>query len=73
MPEYKKFKNLKKESLRDNMTNAELVFNMLAEVSTTELSKGVKPSNFEENKIVAREGGGIAGDARKVLEKKIRS
>lgn len=68
--EYKKFKNLKGESLRDNMTNAELVFNMLAEVSTTELSRGTKPKNFEENKIVAREGGGIAGDARRKLERK---
>ena len=52
------------------MTNAELVFNMLAEVSTTELSRGIKPNNFEENKYVAREGGGIAGDARRKLERK---
>ena len=70
VPEYKEFKNLKGESLRDNMTNAELVFNMLAEVSTTELSRGIKPNNFEENKYVAREGGGIAGDARRKLERK---
>ena len=61
VPEYKEFKNLKGESLRDNMTNAELVFNMLAEVSTTELSRGIKPNTFEENRHVAREGGGIAG------------
>ncbi|MDO5849800.1 MAG: Bro-N domain-containing protein [Methanobacteriaceae archaeon] len=68
--EHKNFKNLKKEGLRDNMTNAELVFNMLAEVSTTELSRSANPSNFEENKEIAKQGGGIAGSAREELEAK---
>jgi hypothetical protein len=68
--EYKKFKGLKKQSLRDNMTNLELVLNMLAEASTTEISKKKKPNNFVENKIVAREGGHVAGTARKEIESK---
>jgi len=68
--EYKKVKGLKKENLRDNMTNLELVLNMLAETSTTEISKAKEPKNFIENRAVAREGGGIAGGARKALEKK---
>ena len=68
--DYKKYKDLKKENLRDNMTNLELVLNMLAEVSTTEISKKVEPKSFEENKKVAREGGSIAGTARRKLEKK---
>ena len=68
--DYKKYKDLKKENLRDNMTNLELVLNMLAEVSTTEISKKVEPKNFTENKKVAREGGRIAGSARKKLEKR---
>ena len=68
--DYKKYKDLKKENLRDNMTNLELVLNMLAEVSTTEISKKVEPKNFTENKKVAREGGRIAGSARKQLEKR---
>ena len=69
--QYKKFKNLKKENLRDNMTNLELVLNMLAETTTTELSKKEKPKTFKENKIVAKKGGGVAGNARKDIEKKL--
>ena len=68
--EYKKLKGLKLESLRDNMTNLEVVLNMLAEVSTTEISKKKKPKCFEENKKIAKEGGFIAGIARKEIEKK---
>jgi hypothetical protein len=68
---YKKLKSLKKENLRDNMTNLELVLNMLAETSTTEISKKEKPKNFVENKIIARKGGGVAGKARKDLEKRL--
>lgn len=68
---YKNLKGLKKENLRDNMTNLELVLNMLAEASTTEISKKVLPKDFSENKKVAHDGGTIAGDARKKLEKKI--
>ncbi len=68
--DYKKYKELKKENLRDNMTNLELVLNMLAEVSTTEISKKVEPKSFVENKKVAREGGAIAGAARRKLEKR---
>jgi len=68
--DYKKYKDLKKENLRDNMTNLELVLNMLAEVSTTEISKKVIPKSFEGNKKVAREGSSIAGTARKKLEKR---
>jgi len=67
--EYKNIKDLKKENLRDHMTNLELVLNMLAEVSTTEISKKEKPQNFEENKEVANKGGNIAGNARKEIEK----
>ena len=69
--EYKQLKDLKKEGLRDNMTNLELVLNMLAETSTTELSKKKKPETLKENKIIARKGGGVAGNARKDLEKKL--
>ncbi|NCD43227.1 MAG: hypothetical protein EOL88_14230 [Bacteroidia bacterium] len=69
--EYKEFKDLKKEGLRDNMTNLELVLNMLAETSTTELSKKQKPKTLVENKKVARKGGAVAGSARKDLEKKL--
>jgi hypothetical protein len=68
--QYKKFKELKKESLRDNMTNLELVLNMLAEASTTEISKEKKPRNFEENRIIAKQGGTIAGNTRKAIEEK---
>ena len=69
--EYKDFKDLKKENLRDNMTNLELVLNMLAETSTTELSKNHKPKTFVENKIIAKKGGTVAGNARKELEEKL--
>jgi len=67
--QYKKFKDLKKENLRDNMTNLELVLNMLAEVSTTEISKNKKPDGLEENKGVARKGGGVAKKARLEIKK----
>ena len=69
--EYKILNDLKKENLRDNMTNLELVLNMLAETSTTELSKKQKPKTFNENKKVAKKGGSVAGKARKDLEKKL--
>ncbi len=69
--QYKNIKNLKKENLRDNMTNLELVLNMLAETSTTEISKKQKPKTFKENKSVAQKGGSVAGNARKDLEKKL--
>ncbi len=68
--EYKELKGLKKENLRDNMTNLELVLNMLAETATTEISKSKEPEGFNESKEVAREGGSIAGDARKNIESK---
>lgn len=68
--QYKKHKDLKKESLRDNMTNLELVLNMLAEATTTEISKEKKPKNFKENKIIANQGGTIAGNTRKQIEEK---
>ena len=68
--DYKKFKGLKKENLRDNMTNLELVLNMLAETATVEISKKREPRNFPENRKVAREGGSIAGNARKQIEAK---
>lgn len=68
--DYKKYKELKKENLRDNMTNLELVLNMLAEATTTEISKKVEPKSFEENRKVAREGGSIAGSARRKIEKR---
>ena len=66
--EYKQVKGLKKENLRDNMTNIELVLNMLAEVSTTAISKAKKPETFSENKTVAKEGGIVAKNARIDLE-----
>lgn len=68
--QYKAYKGLKKESLRDNMTNTELVLNMLAEVSTTEISKATNPQGLEPSKRVARQGGAIARNARKELEAK---
>ena len=64
----KNLKGMKKENLRDNMSTTELVLNMLAETSTTDISKKEKPSTFDENKKVARRGGNIAGIARKELE-----
>ena len=66
--QYKRFKGLKTESLRDNMTNLELVLNMLAEASTTEISKKENPETFEDSKQVAQRGGKVAGVARKELE-----
>ncbi len=66
--EYKRFKGLKKENLRDNMTNTELVLNMLAEVATTDLSKEKDPQHFDEHMLVARQGGKAAEAARKQLE-----
>lgn len=68
--QYKKFKNLKRENLRDNMTNLELVLNMLAEATTTEISKEKKPKGFKESQKIARQGGVIAGKTRKEIEKK---
>ena len=68
--EYKALKGLKKENLRDNMTNTELILNMLAEASTKDISQATAPENFEESKIVAQQGGTIAGNARKELEEK---
>ena len=61
---------MKKENLRDNMTNTELILNMLAEASTKDISQAVNPNNFEESKKVAKQGGDIAGNARKELEAK---
>ncbi|MDO9512900.1 MAG: Bro-N domain-containing protein [Bacteroidales bacterium] len=69
--EYKHFKDLKKDNLRDNMTNLELILNMLAETSTTVLSKKEKPRTLIENRKVARKGGTVAGNARKDLEEKL--
>lgn len=67
--DYKRLKSLKRENLRDNMTNLELVLNMLAEASTTEISKTEKPDTFVKNRFVARRGGGVARVARKRIEK----
>ena len=69
--EYKKLKGLKKESLRDNMTNIELALNTLAEASATELSKQKNPKGFQQNKNIAREGGSVAKAARTQLERKL--
>lgn len=69
--EYKYHKNLRKESLRDNMTNTELVLNMLAEVSTTAISRNENPKGLNESKSVAKRGGDVAGNARKDLEKQL--
>ena len=66
--EYKKFKGLKKENLRDNMTNEELVLNMLAELSATSITRSENPSTMEENKEVAARGGKVARVAREELE-----
>ena len=68
--QYKNLKGLKKENLRDNMTTLELVLNMLAEATTTEISKQKTPSTFSENMAVAREGGEAAGIARKAVEER---
>ena len=66
--QYKKLKSLTKENLRDNMTTLELVLNMLAEATTTELSKEHQPETFSENQEIARRGGRIAGQARRAIE-----
>ncbi|NLO18696.1 MAG: hypothetical protein GX121_02265 [Ignavibacteria bacterium] len=68
--DYKILKGLKKESLRDNMTNTELILNMLAEASTKDISQVENPETFEESANIAEQGGKIAGDARKALEEK---
>ena len=68
--EYKVLKGLKKENLRDNMTNTELILNMLAEASTKDISVATNPNDFEESKIVAKQGGNVANVARKELEAK---
>ncbi len=66
--EYKRLKNLKKENLRDNITNMELILNMLAEASTTEIAQGENPEGLEQHKKVARRGGKVAAKARQELE-----
>lgn len=68
--EYKNLKNLTKENLRDNMSTLELTLNQLAEATTTELTKTHNPQGFSENKSITRQGGKIAGDARKAIEEK---
>ena len=68
--QYKNLKGLKKENLRDNMSTLELVLNMLAEATTTEISKQKQPETFEENRIVSSEGGAAAGEARAAVEKR---
>ena len=68
--QYKNLKGLKKENLRDNMSTLELVLNMLAEATTTEISKQKRPETFEENRMVANEGGAAAGEAREAVEKR---
>ncbi len=67
---YKEFKDLKKENLRDHMSNLELVLNMLAEATTTEISKEKRPETFDQNRKIARQGGTIAGNTRKEIEEK---
>ena len=69
--EYKRYKGLKKESLRDNMTNIELALNILAEASTTEISKAQNPQGYSQTARIARKGGAIAGDARAKLEAQV--
>jgi len=68
--QYKNLKGLKKENLRDNMTNLELVLNMLAETATTEISQTRKPKRFNQSKRIAKEGGTVAGNARREIESK---
>ena len=67
---YKQIKGLKKEGLRDNMTNLELVLNMLAEATTTEISREKQPEGLEQNRVIAKQGGTIAGNTRKEIEEK---
>jgi len=69
--EYKRLKRLKKENLRDNISTAEIVLNMLAEASTTEISKNSNPQTFAENKEAARSGGEVAGNARRDMERRM--
>lgn len=69
--QYKAYKALKKEGLRDNMTNLELVLNMLAEATTSEISKAEKPIGFDESLHIARRGGAVAGNTRKEIEKEV--
>ena len=69
--EYKDFKGLKKENLRDNMSTTELILNMLAETATKDIAEAINPQGLDENKQVAQDGGSIAGDARKSIEAKI--
>jgi hypothetical protein len=66
--QYKKHKDLKKENLRDHMTNLELVLNMLAEATTSEISKKKKPKTLDDSKVIAKQGGAVAGNARKEIE-----
>ena len=68
--QYKQVKGLKKEGLRDNMTNLELVLNMLAEATTTEISREKQPEGLEQNRVIAKQGGTIAGNTRKEIEEK---
>lgn len=68
--QYKKFKNLKRENLRDHMTDLELIFSMLGEASTTEIAQNKNAQGFNQNKKAAKEGGNVAGNARKELERK---
>lgn len=68
--QYKNLKDLKKENLRDHMTNLELVLNMLAEATTTEISKEKNPKTFQDNKRIAKQGGTIAGNTRREIEEK---
>lgn len=68
---YKEIKGLKKENLRDNMTNLELVLNMLAEVTTTAISRSRRPETFDESRKIAREGGNVARDTRRNIEQRI--
>ncbi len=68
--EYKKVKDIKKENLRDHMTNLELVLNMLAEATTTEISRERKPEGFQQSRVIAKQGGTVAGNARREIEEK---
>ncbi len=69
--EYKQYKGLTKQNLRDNMTNIELALNTLAEVATTEYSRQSNPQTLEESKRIAQEGGDVARDARQTMEKRL--
>ena len=68
--DYKKLKGLERENLRDHMTDLELIFTMLGEAATTEIARNKDAQGFDQNKTAAREGGGIAGNARRQLEVK---